>query len=504
MKPFVLALIAALTTASLAAQEPYGTGLAGTGGIVPRLRATQAWMGNANFGWTLSDCVGGSFAYLALSLAPDNQSLGGIPVLVSGQPGIFLTVEVLTLSGLPGDPGAGTASFSAPLNFPPIPSLAGESIYAQAFVLDGAGIGSLSATNGMRSEFTYPPSIFAGSSTAGTTDPFWFVDPQTGTVSEQGGNASSNNVTEVVFARGGSRIFTSSSGNLGVMQADLSTSPSSWSTFYTAGNPCYGIGYDRDRKIVYTLHGVTAQTRDLYAIDADPASPTYGTAVAQTTNFSNGIGAERWGLSTSGKFAAIPLIYLSGGPLRVIDTDPSSPSYMTTIFSAPTPNASGLVIAVGAVFTPDDSDVFFAFGGLVPSQIARFSLLTGQFVDMDPSTPAIDNIVLPQTVANRMAMSRDGRYLVVTGSGSGGWVAKVELDPSNPSNYTLSYLNPGPGLTVSATAPSISPDGTQICWLSNLSSPTQGRMIITDEFGTLQSTVFLTGSSFAPGTTEWR
>ncbi len=489
------------------AQDSYGVGSPGPGGIVPTLTCPQAWMGNASFGYSIANGVGGGNALLGISLQPASFSFANVNVLISPTPSDLILLIPITLGGVPGSVAAGSAFFPLPLTFMN-PAFAGFVDYAQVFVDDPTNPGNLAASAGLRAEITMPPQIFVGTSVGGSLDPYNVVSPVTNTVVETGGNNFTNNVTDAVFARGGLDLFVASSITNSVSHGDRSTSPTTWSTVYTGPGATYGLGYDPNFKRLYTLTGVVppgttgnqANFRELVAIDADPASATYGQQLATTTGLAGGFGLERWALSPSGRIAAVPGVYLSPGPLKLVDTDPTSPNYMQVIVSTPCPSISGLVLASSVAVTPDDEWVTIAFGGLGAQQVGRFHVPTLAWVDFDVITPGVQHIQMPQQVMNRMAQSRDGSFIVATDQVSGGPLVRVDFTPTASPGYVLTPYLAGSPLLVSANGPSISPDARFCCFTAL--SP--ARLVIFDlTTATVAANISLVGITQNVYTTEW-
>ncbi len=128
----------------------YGSGLAGSGGFVPRLEADTPVIGGA-FQLSLLDGLGGAAGRLLASRAADSQPFGGGTLLVDTAQ---LTHNVpLHLDGTPGAPGAGTETLST--RIPSNPLLYGTEYYLQAILFDGGAVGGYSMTAGTKLILTY-------------------------------------------------------------------------------------------------------------------------------------------------------------------------------------------------------------------------------------------------------------------------------------------------------------------------------------------------------------
>ena len=110
----------------------FGTGRAGSGGIVPTMLAdTPPFLGNPTFQLGLGDALGGTQAGLLIArrtAAPGTLFLG-VPVAIEASTAAATIVPVS-----PGGPGAGTATVRMPV--PPDAALVGVRFYAQWLVRD--------------------------------------------------------------------------------------------------------------------------------------------------------------------------------------------------------------------------------------------------------------------------------------------------------------------------------------------------------------------------------
>lgn len=129
----------------------YGSGLAGTGGIVPQISfgGGFAHVGNAGFQVVGQQAAGGAAGVFVLGLAPASVPVKG---------GVLLTVPLataaVTFGGAPGAPGAG--STSVPLPIPNNPLLDGQSLDAQFLVLDPGAVQGVAFTDGLHIVLTSP------------------------------------------------------------------------------------------------------------------------------------------------------------------------------------------------------------------------------------------------------------------------------------------------------------------------------------------------------------
>lgn len=129
----------------------YGTGLAGTGGVVPSLHPVGGTprVGNSAWGFGIEDALGASPALLLLGVAPLSVPFWGGTLLVNPVP-VFTFLPVVLGGGL-GLPGAGAGSLAFPL--PITADLVGITIYGQGIIQDFAAPNWFALTDGMSATF---------------------------------------------------------------------------------------------------------------------------------------------------------------------------------------------------------------------------------------------------------------------------------------------------------------------------------------------------------------
>jgi hypothetical protein len=470
---FRSAFAAFLLAAAAAAQTPYGFGAPGTSGAVPTLSCPQPWLGNAAFGATVAAGYGGAAGYLFLSAVPAATSFGALPLWVDLA--FALPPFPFVLDGAAGVGGSGSAVVALPLP-PPATGLTGFSIFGQAAIVDPAGPFGLTVTNGLQFTFTEPPQVFVGASIAGGTDVAHFVDPVTlGAAFPSAGSSFTDNVNGAAYDDFGRRLYVSTGfGKVNV--ADLTGPAPVWTTLQnfgaTNGVSTDNLRLDRGRRLAWSMHSISGVV-ELVAVDVDLASPTYGQVTASTLGLSNAVGLiGSWALSPDGGVAAVPS--LLGGLLFLIDVAPGSPTFGGLLAAAPIPStgASALWANQGVAFSADGAEVYVLRQGTgaTPTEIARYSLGLGAFVDHLPATPIIDNLGPTVGVATgpagaSLAPLPGGRGLVVCGGfGAAGWAARIDLDPANPTfvGFAAASGATTPGTSVNAPRLALDPDGARL------------------------------------------
>lgn len=478
--PPLLVVLGALAPVG-GAQTPYGAPTAAFLAGAPRWNDAVPWLGNAAFSFGLREAPGAGTGVLVLSLLPSDFVLGPTRVLIDPDPALWLLFLPVPCDGTLGVPGSGSAQVPVSLATLP-PALAGATFYGQWFAEDPVYSGWLAATDGRRFELSLPPQVFVGSSVAGASDPWALVDPLAGVATATGGAGGfGDNVRGAQYAFGGTRLFVSAAIQSKLNVADLSGPTPAISTLYQSPlGYTYGLAFDTWRNRLYTLSGNLAQNRELVCVDADPTSPTYGAWLGQTAGLSGGVGTERVALSADGRVAGVPRLYATAGnDVKFVDTDPASPTYLQTLFSATVPAAGlpGYAIAADCAFTPDGATFVLLISGLGTSVIHRLDMATQTWIDHVPSTPGAEPLFYPSGIASRMAVTRDGTRALVVGTSGSAYLLAFD-SPAFPLG-TFSAVLPGSGLITGASAPSFTPDGRTAVFASTTPSKVLGVDVAT-------------------------
>ncbi|MSR63347.1 MAG: hypothetical protein EXS08_12970 [Planctomycetes bacterium] len=130
-----------------AAPNNYGTGLAGTGGIIPHLTFSGGTTrdGNSAFAYELQGGRGGAVAILTISAFQRNIPFRGGRLLVDTRAGVSVKV-IGPLGGTPGAGGVGTKHVAMPF---PLGFATNSDIYAQFAVLDSAAVQGYAFSEGL-------------------------------------------------------------------------------------------------------------------------------------------------------------------------------------------------------------------------------------------------------------------------------------------------------------------------------------------------------------------
>jgi hypothetical protein len=344
--------------------------------------------------------------------------------------------------------------------------------------------------------------IFIGTSTSGSTDMHACVASGTGTLVWQSPSSFTDNVTDAVWSDTGRRIYVGRSLGNQVSVGDWNGSAPTWSTFYPAPGACYGLGLDAARKRLWVLTGASSSTRQLHCLDADLGSAGYGTLLAQTNLTS--ASRERWELSPSGNLAAVPHVFINGGLFELVDTNPSSATFLQTIVSTPVPGAAslGFAFASDCAISTDDAYVYVLYAGIGSGGLAVWDVTAAAWLDFSP-LPGQQDKTVGVTVPNGLVLAADRSFALVAGGGSTTGVVRIDFDYAVPSNSTTT-------LFTSVVAPncnglSLSPEGTRACVTSTPASVSPpGTLIVFDvQNGGVLQTVPL-GTMWNIYTTAWQ
>ena len=300
------------------------------------------------------------------------------------------------------------------------------------------------------------------------SDIYAFVDSASGTV-VSGTSIQVRNIRGAVFADLGQNVYVGNAAPVfsltGISRAQWNGTTATWSTFYHTPNSVYYIGLDRDRKRLWLLTNVlttTALDRQLLCLDVDTASATYGQLLAQTTTLATAF-RERWGLSPSGNLAAVPRGQVGANLMEIVDTNPSSPTFLQVTTAVPlsaTSPGSGYV--VGATIAGDDQYAYVLVPGIAP-YLGVLHIASQSWLDFDPA-PGPQHLMLPPMTPTALALAPDASYAVITAYG--GVARRVVIDYVTPDQSTVTSVVTG--MTAgSSDSPSVSFDSTRIAFTNS-------------------------------------
>ena len=361
MRAVFLGTCLILAAAAASAQFPLGQATP-VNGFGAALFGEPLWIGNPGYGYRIAGAPPGGSAIVAISLARQDQTIGGL--------GVYLDLgSVLVTHSGPVD-ATGRAAFQFPLNSPDDPALTGLQFYAQGAVVDPAD-DSVGTTEALLLEIAAHPMV-AWTTWTGT---LYLLDPVEGTIQHVPGLPPTATVLDLTFANAGRDVFVASSEGIFVVDTfaaapqAVSLLAGSWSS----------IAWDRVHRRAYAVG-----PQGLVGLDGDRASPAFGTNVAQVSDATN---LASLAVSTAGNLFALATV---DGIVTRRDADPASPTYLQLIpmpgdFSSWIPTVFGRVQISpdGRVIT---MPVHVSFGPWGPA-VHRFDGNAGVWVDFDPATP---------------------------------------------------------------------------------------------------------------------
>lgn len=429
-----VAICAFVLCSATTAQENYGFGTPGLLGNIPEIDTNQAWVGRPDFGITISNSAAFTQVFYLLSGAPAADNFLGIPLWVD-----TTTLFEVSPGMVPVDITDGNGASTLTLPLPPLPILIGFKFYGQGLALDIDPMTGLpSATGGVEITFTAEPQVAVGTSVGGSSDPYYLVNPQTMSLDFQGGNNFTNNTYgNMTYTDQGRYLYIASSITASLNRLDLNgPTPvfSNIATFPTtngSNSGCWETYEDTANRLLWILATNDIGERQLFAVDIDLVSPSYGMKVAQTTTIPQSGFPEIWALSNDGKTAAVCAALAN--IVHFVDTDPLSPTFLQILQSIPVPGGGFFNSAIK--FSPDDQTLYVVsvpLGG--QSSIARYDIGSSAWIDHNPATTfVVDNIgptsVPPVMIGNvvpGLAVGPEGDTIYVSSSGTG-QVTKIDF-----------------------------------------------------------------------------
>lgn len=202
--------------------------------------------------------------------------------------------------------------------------------------------------------------IFVGSSIAGSTDPYWVYEPNTGALLSSGAGVTSNNCSGSRFLKGGTEIALSSSLGNQITKSNATNPALTFTVLTPLSGASYGIEEDHLNQRIWTLSD-QAGSYELRVIDNNASSPTFGSILGSTTGAAVGL-VESWALAPDKKVAVVPGLVFSG-VMAIVDTDPASPTYLQVDYSNTVGGIPGSYFAFDIAISSDSRWAVAAVGG---------------------------------------------------------------------------------------------------------------------------------------------
>jgi len=288
----------------------------------------------------------------------------------------------------------------------------------------------------------------------GSSDPFFLVDPLAMSVTSSAGNNFTNNSNGIVYANGGQRIYLTSSITSAVTVMDVSgTGTPTMSPLTTFPGNAFGAEVDKANQILCVLADLDAAPTgfdlQLVGIDINLNSGSYGTQLFNSTTLPQAGFIERWNLSPSGTRAGVLQVF--GNGLYIVDTDPLSATFLQIVDTLQVPGGGFLNARID--WAKDESQFFVVSQALgqIDSELARFDVAAGMWIDHDPATPGVSGLVVSPTEE------------AVFVSTINGLVSRIDYSGLSPAGVSITYSN---GLLPQVWQLDINPDGTRLAGAS--------------------------------------
>lgn len=345
--------------------------------------------------------------------------------------------------------------------------------------------------------------VFVGSSTSGTTDLHAFVASGAPSLIASGPSAFTNNVSDAAWSDTGRSLYVAQTVSNRVSVGAWNGVGMTWSTLHQANGGCHGIAVDAARRRVWTMITPSA-TGELVCIDADPASATRGSAIANTSNLA-GVIRVGWAAARSGNFAVVPHFSINSGLFEIVDTDPASPTFLQIVVSRPMPSAqlAGSCWVFDCQVSADELYCYVLYSGVGFTRMGVYSRAADAFLDFNPNQNGQQDLTLGVPNGNVMAVAPDRSFAVVSSGGAAGRVVRVDFDYAAPGNSSVTQFS---GLNVPyANGVSLSPDGLRGAVASTAQSVGgPGKVVFFDAFTGFETATVQLGNMWNLYTTAWQ
>ncbi|MBM3961707.1 MAG: hypothetical protein FJ306_07390, partial [Planctomycetes bacterium] len=201
----------------------------------------------------------------------------------------------------------------------------------------------------------------------------------------------------------------------------------------------------------------------------------------------------------------VPHFVISSGFFEIVDTDPASANFLQIVVSQPMPSAqqAGMSFVFDCKVSADELFCYVLYSGIGFTRLGVFERASGTFLDFSPNVGGQQDLSLGVGSGNTMSLSVDRSFALVSSSGGGGRVVRVDFNYLAPGNSTVT---PFTSLNVPfANGVALSPEGLRGVVTSTAQSVGgPGTLVFFDAVtGFEQSTVQL-GSMWNLYTTAWQ
>jgi DNA-binding beta-propeller fold protein YncE len=407
------------------------------------------------FAFRIENAAGTSAAFPVVAFAAAHTTIAGLEVNLPPN-GAFVLPLVVT------DPhGAATV----PMTIPSAPPLLGLDLFAQVIVVDATSLSPLQLTSsrGLQLSIAGAPQLFVAE-VAGSLQEA--IDLTTGTTSVVG--ASASNIA--AYSRDGRRLFLQGTTSLpggrsqGLVRffdttlaapVPLGSPP----TFATAGVSVNRLVLTPDGHRLYVVEGNQPSFGFVEVLDADAASPGFGTPVVPPVPMPFAVPIDL-AFAPDGLRAYVTTLGLNVPvSIAVLDTDPASATYHQVVGGVPVP---GGPICTAIEMDPAGRYLYIALNSGGSEDIAVLDVTTLTLVDFDPSTPGVQHLGwlygLGAYINDMVVLPRGGQLLC----GERGGVRLIDVLPTSPTLGNSVFVPLGTSTLANVFAIAVSPAGDRL------------------------------------------
>jgi DNA-binding beta-propeller fold protein YncE len=354
---------------------------------------------------------------------------------------------------------------TVPLTIPPAPPLFGLDLFAQVIVVDSTSLSPLGLTSsrGLQVCIAPAPQLFVAE-VAGSLQEA--IDLTTGTVS----NASASASNIAAYSRDGRRLFLqgATTGPLGRSQGlvrffDTSGATpvqmASPPTFFTTGVSVNRLVLTPDGHRLYVVEGNQPSFGFVEVLDADPASPGFGTPVVPPVPLPFTVPLDL-AFAPDGLRAFVAPIGLNVPvSIAVLDTDPAGATFHQITGGVPVP---GYPICTAIEMDPAGHYLYIALNSGSAEDIAVLDVTTMTLVDFDPLTPGVQymawNYPLGAYINDMVVVPRGGQLLI----GERGGVRLLDVSLTSITLGSSVFVPLGTSTLANVFAIAVSPAGDRL------------------------------------------
>jgi DNA-binding beta-propeller fold protein YncE len=407
------------------------------------------------FAFQITNTAGTSAVFPVVAFSAAHTTIAGLEVNLPPNAAVVLPLVVTDSHG----------AAAVPLTIPAAPPLLGLDLFAQVIVVDATSLSPLHLTSsrGLQVSIAPAPQLFVAEVAGALQEA---IDLTTGTISPVG--ASASNIA--AYSRDGTRLFLQGAGtqpggrSQGLVRffdttlaapVPLASPP----TFVTAGVSVNRLVLTPDGHRLYMVEGNQPSFGFVEVLDADPASPGFGTPVVPPVTMPFTVPNDLAFAPDGQRAYVAPLGINVPISIAVLDTDPASATYHQIVGGVPVP---GGPICTAIEMDPAGQYLYIALDSGGAADIAVLDVTTMTLVDFDPSTPGVQNLgwlySLGPYINDMVVLPRGGQLLC----GEWGGVLLVDVLPGSPTLGNSVFWPLGTGSLASVFAVAASPAGDRL------------------------------------------